>query len=130
MEKQFYNVQETPQLHTSEFQETERPRPFKCEICENEHFITKTFLARKDLNRHIAAVHEGKKPFKCKICNFEFSLKGNLNKHISSVHEKQRPFKCEICDSTFKHKQSLDRHFITFHEGEQPTVIEKEAQEI
>ncbi len=36
---------------------------------------------------YISTVHEEKKEFKCDICDASFTQKRNLNVHIASVHE-------------------------------------------
>ena len=48
------------------------------------------------MNKHNAAVHEGKQQYKCSTCEKQFSLKGNLKKHVAAIHEEKRPHKCQI----------------------------------
>ena len=55
-----------------------------CNLCDQ------SFFALRDLKRHIAAVHNGKKDFKCDICKKLFPSKFNLNRHIRDVHKKAR----------------------------------------
>ena len=50
------------------------------------------FSPRRNLNRHIESVHEGKKSFKCNVCDTAFSEKSNLNGHIESVHDRKSFF--------------------------------------
>ena len=51
-------------------------RCHKCDSCG------KAFSDAGILNRHINAVHYGKKDHKCDICGKAFSQVGNLNQHM------------------------------------------------
>ena len=62
------------------------------------------------MNKHVRAVHEGKKPFMCEVCGSKFSEKGDLSSHIAIVHEKKLSFTCDICKRGFAKKDSLKRH--------------------
>ena len=64
----------------------------QCELCEYAS------AAKQDLNKHIQAVHEGKKNFKCDICDTRFSRKDSMNRHISLVHENNKPHKWKLCE--------------------------------
>ena len=46
-----------------------------------------------NLNREINGRSEN-----CKICDRSFGAKRNLNKHIAAVHELKKPFECKICN--------------------------------
>ena len=54
----------------------------ECDICN------KIFDNRKDLRRHVDAVHEGKRDKKCNSCGKSFALVNTLNIHIKLVHER------------------------------------------
>ena len=56
-------------------------KTFKCNTCDAK------FAEKHKMNRHIAAVHEGKKPYKCGTCDSKFALRHDMYRHISSVHE-------------------------------------------
>ena len=55
--------------------------PHKCPVCEYDTSY------KSALNKHIEAVHEGKKPHKCSKCDYSSSYKGDLKKHLEAVHE-------------------------------------------
>ena len=61
---------------------TNKQTTIKCDHCE------KSFSSKQDLNRHVSAVHDGRKPFQCPICFMEVSFQGNLRKHIREIHDK------------------------------------------
>ena len=86
-----------------EFQQSEKQfeKHFKCNNC------SVAFPTKPRLNRHVTAVHEGKKPFQCSICDSSFAEKGSLKKHIASVHEGKKPFQCNTCDATFAQNSEL-----------------------
>ena len=72
--------------------------------------------SNRNLNLHIASVHEGKRPYQCLICNGTFTQKAHLNTHVKSIHEEKKPHECSICDSKFKGRTSLKYHIETVHE--------------
>ena len=86
-------------------------KTFECSQCDS------SFSSSKDINRHIATVHEGKKPFKCNMCEYEAAQKTNLKKHIESVHEGIKPFKCNMCEYEVGQKCNLKKHIKSVHEG-------------
>ena len=85
----------------------------QCTIC-NRKFVGKN--ARRNMNDHVAVVHEGKKPFQCEICNSCFSRDRNLRAHISFVHEGNTPFQCTECNEGFGYKHLFDRHIKLKHD--------------
>ena len=56
-----------------------------------------------------------KKPIKCDICNYSCSEKKDLKKHVEAVHEGKKPFKCDLCDASFTQKGGMNRHVATVH---------------
>ena len=70
----------------------------KCDVC------CTLFATERNLKKHIASVHEGKKLFQCNICVVSFAQKSQLNRHTASIHEGKKAFKCDICDANFTRK--------------------------
>ena len=60
----------------------------------------KSFSNPYNLQRHINAVHEGRRDFICNICKKAYPEKRNLQAHISTVHERCRDHRCKYCDKT------------------------------
>ena len=42
------------------------------------------------------------KPHKCSKCNFRSAYEKDLQRHIDAVHEGKRPYKCDICEADYK----------------------------
>ena len=82
-----------------------------CEICD------RSFKSQRNLNNHIAAVHELKKPLECKICNKKFARKEKINQHVFTVHEKLKLFQCSVCDHKTSSKGNMKSHINSRHEG-------------
>ena len=57
---------------------------------------------------------KGKK-IECDRCGAKFPLKQNLNRHIEAVHEGKKPFKCDKCDVCFTQKSSMRTHISKIH---------------
>ena len=88
------------------------PKPYQCQICDSK------FRYPSLLNRHIRAVHEGKRPFHCNICSSAFFEKTKLKEHIEAVHEGTipKPYQCQMCDSKFRYPSLLNRHMAQIHD--------------
>ena len=57
-------------------------KSYKCEICGGK------FADNYHLKRHISEVHEEKKPFKCEMCNSCYFVgPTTYERHISAVHD-------------------------------------------
>ena len=56
---------------------------------------------KREINRHLALVHEKKKPFKCDVCSCRCFQKCDIEKHHELVHEIKKPLRCDICDYSF-----------------------------
>ena len=85
-------------------------KPHKCSKCNFRSAY------EKDLQRHIDAVHEGKRPYKCDICQADYKRKDELEKHKTIVHEGKKPFQCDICSAEFSGRHSLKNHVRKSHE--------------
>ena len=44
-------------------------------------FVTTAVLKKKDRNKHVGSVHEGKKSLQCEICDYNCSQKGSTDRH-------------------------------------------------
>ena len=75
------------------------------------------------MDKHISAVHEGKKPFKCSICDKSFGRKSHMELHISAVHEEKKPFECLLCKEGFTRKENMQKHISSVHEKEKSTSV-------
>ena len=54
------------------------------------------------MDTHELCVHNGERSFKCDICNGGFTSKKDLNRHISSVHEGKRPLNVKFVYQALK----------------------------
>ena len=78
----------------------------------------KTLGSKRNLEQHIAIVHEGLKPFKCDLCGESFVTKRSQVKHVRIVHD--RSFECPKCLKTFYSKRDMNIHVDTVHERKKP----------
>lgn len=72
---------------------------FKCTVAG----CGQTFRKHATLQKHILAVHEGRKPFICEVldldgieCGVDFDTEGQLKSHAGRVHQ-MKTFLCTIC---------------------------------
>ena len=70
---------------------------------------------RKRLQLHIEKVHEGRK-WICDICGSNLSCQGMLKRHMDEVHGNVE-FKCDTCDYKAKSAQRLKVHIEAVHLG-------------
>ena len=63
-------------------------------------------VAKSNVNKHAAVIHEANKAFKCITCKAYFSKKSILNQHMTLVHEGKKPF---------KKKDNLNKHIASVH---------------
>ena len=62
------------------------------------------------LSDHVVDTSLGDTGLKCTICYSIFKTKRNLKRHIDAVHESKKPFKRNVCDARFSQKGSLIEH--------------------
>lgn len=86
-------------------------RQFQCQYAG----CGRKFQNRVNLNRHEAAVHDGR-PFQCSKCTRKFKQKDDVEIHLKNAHDKSgSAFKCDVCGSCFDLKGTLNRHKRTVH---------------
>ena len=81
------------------------------------------FSFKKSVDRHIEAVHGGKKPFKCQICDQCFPQSNGLSSHVKRVHEEKK-IECGICGAMIS-KVYFKVHMYSIHEGKKKLLIAK-----
>ena len=84
-------------------------RRFQCAHC------AKWFSSKRDVERHIKAVHLKIKDFQCQLCEKTFSVKQSLTNHIKAVHDNIKDFQCQQCYKTFSLKKNLTCHIKDVH---------------
>ena len=89
---------------------TELEIGFTCDVCN------KTFMEKKELNRHIKHLH-GEKVFHCQHCDYRATISKYLNNHMKSVHEGIR-YPCNKCDFKATQVNNLNIHVKSVHEGQ------------
>ena len=86
-------------------------KPVEC------HFkgCSECFVTTKDLDRHVALVHEHKHT--CKLCGLPFSTKQAKEKHEAFGHAEGKSVACPVagCGKMFKHADSMRAHVMQFH---------------
>ena len=85
--------------------------PYACDHC------TKRFKRKPDLANHVRCVHQGNY-FTCSICNNSFHSQRNLDRHIAVVHDQNKPFECGACGLSFARKERLKQHIERSHQAE------------
>lgn len=82
---------------------------FGCSIC-SKSFISKQSLMKHEsvhLPEHL------KKIIPCPHCGKKFRVRKNLAKHVQAVHAEKRPYICEECGKSFTQKTYLKQHHFT-----------------
>ena len=46
----------------------------------------------------------------CATCNAEFGETKDLDEHVANVHDGKNPIKCDLCENTFARMNELNRH--------------------
>lgn len=65
-------------------------------------------------------------PLQCPHCNKIYGQRKNLNQHIARVHESQR-YKCEICDALLSSGYRLKSHLFKVHKKKNQIKFAKSA---
>ena len=86
--------------------------PYQCTICKKEFSGVN---GKRNMNQHVAVVHEGKKPFECELCDACFSKKVGLETHISMVHDGKKSFECNLCQFATATEGNLKAHIKSVH---------------
>ena len=76
---------------------------YQCDKCN------RPFLTSRNLKKHKASRHEGKK-YKCNQCEKELSSDELLKKHIETIHDKKERFECDKCGMLFKSLEKFQHH--------------------
>ena len=58
----------------------------RCNVCDRK-------FSKSNLDQHVKSTHEKSKHFNCEICESGFGTKRDLNRHIAFVHENRKPLK-------------------------------------
>ena len=87
-------------------------KPYQCPICKKQFSGVN---GKRNMNQHVAVVHEGKKPFECELCNACFSKKVGLETHISMVHDGNKSFECNLCQFATATENNLKAHIKSVH---------------
>jgi KRAB domain-containing zinc finger protein len=97
------------------------PRFYSCDLC---NFSTNR---KKNLERHILAVHLKTRKFNCSFvnCNSAYTTKAGLNLHVIRDHEENSPFKCEKCLRKFSCASFLKHHLQVLSCRPRPTRANK-----
>ena len=77
-----------------------------CSLCDKDF---------RNLDSHIAIVHEQLKSHNCQLCEYSASNSANLKYHIAVVHENDKPFHCRKCQYKTVSKGHLAMHMRFTH---------------
>lgn len=75
----------------------------RCDIC------WKSFVTKKNHERHMMKFHDEKKNYNCQVCRIKFESEEEMKKHIH--------VKCKICDGSFT---NIDGHMVEAHGADRP----------
>ncbi|XP_055300366.1 PR domain zinc finger protein 5-like [Sitodiplosis mosellana] len=73
----------------------------KCDECE-EPFLTEAARYRHKQRRH--------KDWECKVCSKKLKSKRNLQDHMAAIHQERKDFCCNICEAKRSTKEGLKAH--------------------
>ena len=77
-----------------------------CTLCE-------TKFRKRNITRHLIALHSVVKPFKCPFCPLRFNSTDVRKCHLYSVHPDN--FQCKICDIQFELSEKYSEHMLNNH---------------
>ena len=94
-------------------------KQFKCTYCG------KSSTAKKNLKRHVNAVHLKIKPHECDQCEKSFAHKAGLKRHQAcrhdvKIHQEIKAHKCQRCNKSFSKKETLSCHVKRVHMNMKP----------
>ena len=83
---------------------------FKCDLCPQ------TTTQKRNLKRHIQAVHAKIRDSVCEKCDYSATQKSDLRNHMMTVHKiGEKTFKCDQCNYISTRKTLLNRHINLVH---------------
>ena len=56
-----------------------------------------------------------KKVWMCLLCEKTCNVKRDLGRHIEALHVLTDPFSCSLCDGQFSTRRALQRHNLAYH---------------
>ena len=86
-----------------------RNKPHKCYVCGIRYSLKDTLLT------HFKNTLHDKRSINCKYCSRNFTQK-EMEIHIANVHEGKEPYMCDICEERFSKKSYLNIHLTLKHE--------------
>ena len=109
-------VPESPEGSKPQQRPKARAEQHACVLCKQ------VFTRRNNLQRHVQAVHEGKKNEACEVCGRKFAQRYHLQDHMRVVHGEGSAHACDVCEKQFGSRSKLVRHRRTVHEKEREFV--------
>lgn len=88
---------------------------YRCDRCEKCFSLRSRYLSH--MNSHLPV-----KPFECDLCHKRFIAKRNVQIHVQAVHQKVKSYRCNRCGKVFSYKSSLRLHTET-HNGTRQTYV-------
>ena len=93
-------------------------KQFKCTYCGKSSY-------KKNLKRHVNAVHLKIKLHECDQCEKSFAHKHGLKRHQAcrhdvKIHQEIKAHKCQCCNKSFSRKESLSCHVKRVHRNIKP----------
>ena len=64
--------------------------------------------------------------YTCYLCKIDFSRVKNLDEHMAMVHDSKKPnkrsFRCGLCNGSFSSNKAIDQHIMVFHNPKKETL--------